>query len=268
MITFIKLGGSLVTDKLVERSFRRDVMTRIAGEIASALSERPDLCLLIGHGSGSFGHFAASRHKTAQGVQTAEEWRAFAQVATVAAELSGLIADVLHSSGVPVWRISPSASAISHDGEITSLSLSSIYAAINHNLVPLVHGDVSIDEVRGGTIISTEKVFFYLAHHLPVHEILLLGEVEGVYDTEKVVIPQITPVNYNKIESMLGGSGGIDVTGGMETKVRDMLDLTKDLPQLRIRIMDGRQPDLLRKTLLGQAAPGTLIFNEETSSDK
>lgn len=261
MYTFIKLGGSLITDKRVERSFRRDVAERIAQEIASALIEQPDLRILIGHGSGSFGHFAAARHKTAQGVQTSEQWRAFAEVATVAAELSGLVAQVLQDAGVPVWRISPSASAISRDGEIATLSLSSITTALEHALVPLVHGDVSIDEMRGGTIVSTERVFFYLAHHLPVNRILLLGEVSGVYDAEHSTIPEITPANYSDIEQLLGGSGGIDVTGGMETKVRDMLDLTLALPHLNIRIMDGRQPDLLRQTLLGNATPGTRIHN-------
>ena len=30
MLAFIKLGGSLITDKLVENSFRADVATRVA----------------------------------------------------------------------------------------------------------------------------------------------------------------------------------------------------------------------------------------------
>ena len=261
MYTFIKLGGSLITDKRVERSFRRDVTERIAQEIASALNENPNLQMLIGHGSGSFGNFSASRYKTAQGVQTQEQWRAFAQVATVASELSGLVAQVLQDAGVPVWRISPSASAISKDGEIKTLALSSIMAALDHRLVPLVHGDVSLDEIRGGTIISTERVFFYLAHHLPVQRILLLGEVDGVYDSEHKTIPEITPHNYDAIEQMLGGSGGIDVTGGMETKVRDMLGLTLELPHLDIHIMNGQQPGLLRNTLVGNILPGTRIHN-------
>lgn len=60
---------------------------------------------------------------------------------------------------------------------------------------------------------------------------------------------------------MLGGSGGIDVTGGMETKVRDMLNLTLELPHLDIHIMNGQQPGLLRNTLVGNILPGTRIHN-------
>jgi isopentenyl phosphate kinase len=118
---------------------------------------------------------------------------------------------------------------------------------------------VGLDEVRGGTILSTEKIFFYLAHHLPVKQILLLGEVKGVYDQTGDVIPQITPQNLPEIEKALGGSAGTDVTGGMETKVQDMLALTHEVPGLTIRIMDGTEPGLLQRTLLGEEQPGTLI---------
>jgi isopentenyl phosphate kinase len=259
MFTFIKLGGSLITDKRVESSFREDVTARVASEIAAALREKPDLQLLVGHGSGSFGHFAAKRHHTIEGVHTADEWRGFAEVATAAAELNALVAKTLRAAEIPVWRIQPSASAIASDGKIAHLSHESIRQALEHELVPLVYGDVSLDTARGGTIISTETIFFYLAHHIPVRQILLLGEVSGVYDQNGAVIPEITPANIADIENALGGSSGVDVTGGMETKVRDMLALVQTIPNLTIRIMDGREPDLLRQTLIGEAQPGTLI---------
>lgn len=259
MLTFVKLGGSLITDKRAENTFRPDVMARIATELAAALSRRDNLRLVLGHGSGSFGHVAAKRYGTMQGVHTPEQWRGFAHVATVASQLSQLVANSLFEASVPVWRLQPSASARSTNGVLVEMALAPLQAALEHGLVPLVHGDVALDDTRGGTIISTETIFFYLAQHLPVDQILLLGEVEGVYDHNGVVIPEITPANYDAIESALGGSAGTDVTGGMETKVRDMLALVKSLPNLSIRIMDGREPGLLERTLLGQAHPGTLL---------
>jgi isopentenyl phosphate kinase len=259
MLTFIKLGGSLITDKRVESSFREDVTARVASEIAVALREKPDLRLLIGHGSGSFGHFAAKRYNTVEGVNTPDEWRGFAEVAAAAADLNALVAKTLRAAEIPVWRLQPSASAMAVDGKIAHLSYEPIKQALEHGLVPLVYGDVSLDTIRGGTIISTETIFFYLAHHVPVQQILLLGEVSGVYDQNGAVIPEITPANIVAIESALGGSSGVDVTGGMETKVRDMLALVQTVPNLTIRIMDGTQPDLLRQTLLGEAQSGTVI---------
>jgi isopentenyl phosphate kinase len=259
MLVFIKLGGSLITDKRVESSFREGVTRRLAEEIYDVLNVNPDLRFLVGHGSGSFGHFAAARHNTANGVQSSEEWRAFAHVSNVAAELNHLVVKAFEQVGLPVWRIQPSASALSHDTNLVDLSLSPIRIALDKGLIPLVYGDVAIDEMKGGTIISTEKLFFYLARHLPVSTVLLLGEVEGVLGADGALIPEINLHNYPALKAAFGGSAGIDVTGGMETKVSDMLSLTEFLPHLSIRILDGRQPGLLKKTLLSEAAPGTLI---------
>jgi isopentenyl phosphate kinase len=194
-----------------------------------------------------------------QGVHTAEEWRGFAHVATVAAELNHLMAKTLDAAGVPVWRMQPSASSISRDGAIRSMAVEPIRQALDHGLVPLVYGDVSLDEVRGGTIVSTETVFFYLARQLPVQRVLLLGEVDGVYDAFGSVIAKITPSTLESVEAALGGSAGTDVTGGMETKVRDMVALVEAVPGLTIRIMSGARPGLLQAALLDQAQPGTLI---------
>lgn len=259
MLTFVKLGGSLITDKRVENSFRADVAQRVASELYEVYSRRDWYPLLVGHGSGSFGHVAAKEYDTIHGVETPEQWRGFAHVATVAAELNYLMAKALHEAGVPVMRFQPSASALAVDGRIDDMAVEPIRRALMGRLVPLVYGDVAIDSRRGGTIISTETIFFYLARYLPVSRILLLGEVDGVYDASGTVIPTITPQTLDNVERALGGSAGTDVTGGMETKVHDMLALVQEQPNITIRIMNGQTPGLLRDTLLNQAAPGTLI---------
>jgi isopentenyl phosphate kinase len=264
MLTFIKFGGSLITDKRVEGSFHEDVVIRLGREIHSAMAAQNDLRVLIGHGSGSFGHFAARQYGTMQGVHTPEQWRGFAQVGNTAAELNYLVAKALQATGLPVWRIQPSASTRSRDGMIVGMAVEPIREALSRGIVPLVYGDVSLDEVRGGTIISTETIFFYLARHLPVNQILLLGEVEGVYDQHGQIISEITPANFGAVEEALGGSAGTDVTGGMETKVRDMLALTQLVHGLTIRIMSGTKPDLLRQTLRGHTQPGTCISASPT----
>ncbi|MBE0690077.1 MAG: hypothetical protein IH587_08155 [Anaerolineae bacterium] len=98
-----------------------------------------------------------------------------------------------------------------------------------------------------------------MAQHLPVDEILLLGNTDGVYGVDGTLIDTITPSNLADVEAALGGSAGTDVTGGMETKVRDMVALAQTRTGLRIRIMSGVTPGLLAATLRGEAQPGTLI---------
>ena len=259
MLTFLKLGGSLITNKRQESTFRPSVMNRLSTEIALALKTNPDMRLLIGHGSGSFGHMIANKYNTINGVSSSKEWRGFAEVATIASELNYLVAQSLKEAGLPIWRIQPSASALAHDGKIIDMSIRSIDKALANNLIPLVYGDVAIDEVRGGTIISTETILSYLIQKLPITQIVLLGEVDGVFDQSAHIIPHITPSNFENYKSALKGSDGVDVTGGMLTKVSDMLSLAKHYAGLKIVICNGKIIGEAQRVLSGEQGIGTLI---------
>lgn len=258
-LTLIKLGGSLITDKRTEKAYRPGRVEAIARALRSALDQRPDLDLIIGHGSGSFGHMAAKRHGTIHGVSGVEAWRGFAEVALAASALNALVAESMAKAQLPVMRFQPSAGTLCADGVIVHWEIANLRAALAAGLIPLVHGDVAFDNRRGGTITSTEALFFYLAGHLPVQRILLLGEVEGVLDASGRLIEHITPSSLPEVEAALGGSAGTDVTGGMETKVREMVALVERTPGLEVRILDGRDPDRLLRVLSTDAAEGTLI---------
>lgn len=258
MLTLLKLGGSLITDKRGENVFRQETCARIASEIAQALAASADVRLIIGHGSGSFGHVAANRHKTIAGVQTSEQWYGFTEVAAVASQLNDLVVRTLHAAGLPAWPMQPSASAVARGGVIQRMALEPIKAAVEHSIIPVVYGDVALDEILGGTIISTETVLTYLAQNLPVDRIVLAGDVPGVLDEVRAVIPLITPANVEHYRPALGGSGGTDVTGGMLTKVTDMVALVERFPSLEVNIVDGTESGVLKAALTGQRV-GTLI---------
>jgi isopentenyl phosphate kinase len=138
--------------------------------------------------------------------------------------------------------------------------------ALSHGLIPLVYGDVAFDKVWGCTIISTEQIFACLAHELRPSRIILASIVEGVYDSDPRQNPQarlfqeIGPGNIAQVEQMLSGSHGVDVTGGMLTKVREMYTLVRSQPYLSVHLISGQREGLIEKALLGQASSeGTLI---------
>jgi len=259
MVTLLKLGGSLITDKTRRETLRPDVLKRIATEIQSARKKSPEMQLIIGHGSGSFGHFEANEHDTIHGVNTPEQWIGFAKVAQVAAALNFHVASALNDAGLPVLRMQPSASAIASAGIIREMSIQPILRAVEHGIVPLVYGDVAFDDEIGGTIVSTETVFSYLVSKLPIRRVLLMGEVDGVYDESGAVIPSIIRENFADIQSTLGGSGGVDVTGGMLTKVQDMLTLANNPPYPDVYILNGKTENLITKALSGETVIGTKI---------
>ncbi len=258
---FFKLGGSRITDKSLEQAIRPETLVRLANEIASALATRPKLRLVIGHGSGSFGHTEAKKYGTRQGVHTPEDWRGFADVAHVAAKLNRYVLDALRTAGVAALNCQPSASAVARDTVIESLVLTPIQNALDHGLVPLVMGDVAVDERRGGTIISTEDVFRYLAQALKPDQILLAGIERGVLTAwpDGDIIPMINTANIESVRSVLHGSHAADVTGGMESKVLEMLAQAQSMPGLAIRIFSGDEPGLVRQMLLDETQAGTTI---------
>ncbi len=261
---FLKLGGSLITDKTQDNTPRMDVIRRLAAEIRSALNAR-NSALLLGHGSGSFGHAAAKRHGTRIGVHTPAQWRGFAEVSVIAARLNRILADALNDAGVPMMSFPPSSWLRCADGRIVESDATNIQLALARGIVPLVMGDVAFDSVRGGTIVSTEEVFAHLTAAFSVESVLLAGETAGVYerwgkpentaagDAASAIIHKITPLNWAQIQAGVGGSRGDDVTGGMAGKVSDMLDLVQRHPTLTVRIFSGLVEGNVLRALGGEA---------------
>ena len=260
-LVFLKLGGSLITDKHQTSTALPETIARLAGEIVAAKKQQPDLQLVLGHGSGSFGHKPAKQYNTRQGVDTPEEWRGFAEVWWQASALNRIVVAALHEAGLSPINLPASAAALAQDGRVASWDLTSLQTALEKGLLPVVHGDVAFDQVRGGTIFSTEDLFNYLAVQLQPQRILLAGIESGVwadYPACTELIEQITPAMLNEIAPALGGSAATDVTGGMDSKVGQMLALVDSIPDLEILIFSGAAPGTVQQALLG-AAPGTRI---------
>jgi len=155
-----------------------------------------------------------------------------------------------------VVSIQPSASIRCRGGKLAAMAVYPIQQLLTRGLLPLVYGDVALDELWGSTIASTEAIFAYLARALHPQRILLLGEVEGVYsvdprkDPQAHVIPIIHAARVGQTDGTLGGSHGVDVTGGMHSKVHLMLELVRDLPGLTVQLVSGLLPGLLERVLL------------------
>ena len=239
---FVKLGGSLLTDKREKEMPRQAVIQRLAQEMQRARLAQPDLRIVLGHGSGSFGHIYASTHGTRTGVATAAQWLGFAQTADAAARLNRIVVAELLAAGVPAWSIQPSVALRCADGRVAAGPESTVSAALARGLLPVVFGDVALDSVRGGTIASTEEIFQALDDALLPSRIILAGEVGGIYSADPLVdpaatlIPSVTPMSFAQIRAGLGGSHGVDVTGGMAAKVEQALGWITKRPELTVLI--------------------------------
>jgi isopentenyl phosphate kinase len=267
-LVFIKLGGSLITDKTKPYTPLLDVMDDLALQIATTLQAQPNLRLVIGHGAGSFGHVAASEYRTRDGYPRASQlthrdrendeehyWKGFAEVWYQASSLNRYVMEALHKAGVRSIALPPSASVIASNGQVAVWETTPISMALAAGIVPVIFGDVVFDEIRGGTILSTETLFNYLVKAFDPERILLAGLEDAVWEdfpARTRRIEKITPASFEEIKKHVGQSAAADVTGGMEAKVKEMLDLVQHNPGLKVQIFSGTVPGNLVRTLMGE----------------
>lgn len=263
-LVFLKLGGSLITDKAAPYTVRPDKLSALADEIKAALARDPNLRLVLGHGSGSFGHYAVKEYFPHLEIKTRKDWIGFSEVWYRASLLNRHVMDALHQAGISSMAIQPSASVISKNGAVEHWDLAPLERALKAGIIPVIYGDMIFDTVKGGTVLSTEALMFYLARQLKPSRILLAGLEAAVwadFPARRQRVQKVTPKTYDSIAGKVGGSHGADVTGGMKSKVEEMLRLVEEISQTIVQIFSGEESENLEKVLLGEQL-GTLIASD------
>jgi isopentenyl phosphate kinase len=260
-LILLKLGGSLITEKARPETPRREVIARLAGEIARASRESP--CrLILGHGSGSFGHVAARESGIAQGLRSPEQLPGISRTQGRAAALHHILIEALLKAGALPYSIAPSSCLISDGGRPVELAADPLLLALDHGLLPVLYGDVVMDRAWGVSICSTEKVFeigarTLLDHGHTIRRALWLGETDGLYDAGGRTVPRISAGDFERAAGAIGAPAGTDVTGGMLHRVETALALARlGIPSL---LANGLTPGLLERAVRGEEVPGTEV---------
>ncbi len=259
---FIKLGGSLITDKDHENHAKRELICGLLVSLKAYLDANPETRVLLGHGSGSFGHAAAAKHQTRTGVSGSDGWLGYQAVWRAARELHNIVLELGLEAGLPLISFPPSAMISASQGQVAIWNLEPIAVALENGLIPVIYGDVVVDEVLGGTIMSTEDLLVELAASFQPDLVLLAGKEAGVYTDFpdcQTLIPHLSA--DSPLSEALQGSSSIDVTGGMREKVLLMQRLCALSPQTKVRIFSAQEPSNLLKALHGEPL-GTLITHQ------
>lgn len=258
-LIFLKLGGSLITDKFKPETVRKDILSDCLAQVRHWMQENPTSGLVLGHGSGSFGHNAAKTFHTREGVSTEQEWLGYAEVWYSARKLNNYVVDACAEAGIPVVDFPISAGIVTDNRMVDSFNIDPLKYTLTQGLVPVVHGDVCIDRSLGATILSTEEIFAILATSLKPSRILLAGIEQGVYadypQNENLI--SFMPAEAD-LSTFLYGSKARDVTGGMETKVKVMQQIAQTFPGMEILIFSGLEDNSIYKALSGEVL-GTCI---------
>lgn len=255
----IKIGGSLITDKRKREKARLDVINSLASEIKPFVKKKK---LIVAHGGGSFPHYPAKEYRVNEGILNKDSLKGFCLTNDAAARLNRIVVKAFLNAGINAISIQPSAFMLCKHGEVICGDVRVIKEALKNRIVPVPYGDAAFDTFKGITIISTEQILAHLALKLKAKKIIVAGIVDGVYtsdpfsDPSAKIIPRITKENFPKIKGMLSGSHGVDVTGGMLSKVEELVALSRK--GIKSQIIGAEKNGNLKRAILGHRV-GTII---------
>ncbi len=212
----LKLGGSVITDKAGNDVIDRQQLAAIA----AALKES-DFSGYLVHGAGSCGHPEAHRYHLDQGADRSNA----VGIGITHRAVSGLnqvVVEALQNEGIDAIGVHLLDSCLADGGRLVSAPVELLQRLTALGITPVLHGDVVLDRSRGACIVSGDQVISVLAPQLSVGRVGLATDVPGVLSDGQVV-RTITPSDVAGLS--IGASSTVDVTGGMQGKIRELLAL-------------------------------------------
>ncbi|KKT39974.1 hypothetical protein A3K29_03675 [Candidatus Collierbacteria bacterium RIFOXYB2_FULL_46_14] len=258
-LVLIKLGGSLITDKSIDRTSRPGTICRLAGELKK-IRKTFDGKILVAHGAGSFAHRPAVEFRVKDGIKGPLQFKGFPIVADRAIELNRIIIKNFLDQKLPAVSFSPESCILASNFKVEEVFCVPIEQALKVGYIPVLYGDVIFDKKVGACIYSTELVLGALAGKLAKKfriSFVYCTDTDGVFDSTGKTLPEINHKNIKEVEKFITGSGQIDVTGGMVHKVRESLAMADK--GFETIIINGNRPNELSKAILGDKHHGTHI---------
>jgi len=260
-LILIKLGGSVITDKKRPRVAKEAVIRRLGREILKALPKYNGK-IIIGHGSGSFGHTYAARYKTQEGIIDKDSLEGLVKTADVATQINRIVIKNLIKVGLKTVSFAPASFIYAKDKKVSKSFVAPIIKCLDIGIIPVVYGDVVMDEKRGFCIFSGEGVLNTLIKEFEnvYQDIKIVYGVStnGVHDEAGKTIEKITMANFGEFKRQISGSKATDVTGGMLHKVEESLKVAKY--GIKTVIINANLHGELSNALLGKSHRGTEIL--------
>ena len=264
----LKIGGSILTKKDAPESEVDSVnLKRIALEIKKSL-DNSSKELVIVHGAGSFGHPPAKKYKIGQSFDKDEYPQkriGFCEIQNAVKKLNMLICEEFISHGLPVIAVPASSFITANSKRITDGNLDIFKKYLSKGFIPIIYGDVVLDEDLEFCVISGDQIIQYLASNLNPSKVVLGTDVDGVYNKNpKTHDDAIFFDKFTSLEDLdtLEGTTNVDVTGGMVGKIKELLYLA-DLG-IESKIINAEIENNIYKVLENDDVKGTVISRSKT----
>ena len=246
----LKLGGSVLTKKHGFMEADTASIARLAAAVGRAYKAGVR-DLIIVHGAGSFGHAPVLKYKLNDGVRTKKQTWACALTHSACAHFSSHVTDALIKAGVPAISVPPADIARSRNRRIVFMDRKVVFDKLKAGYVPVLFGDMLPDSALGCSVCSGDQIVSYFGKY--AKRVVMATNVDGVLADGKLV-QRITGKNFAQVSRHLCCSGASDVTGGMEGKIREIMEC-----RAPAYIVNAKKPARVLALLMGKKAVSTRI---------
>ncbi len=258
----LKIGGSAITVKDADQpTIDEDNLDRIAEEISNYNDD-----LVIVHGAGSYGHIYAKKYSIGDIISNPSDhlYKIEGLCITQASVqlLNYIVCEKLQEKGVPAVGIKPSSFVITDNKRIKLCDTEVIKRYIDNGFVPVIYGDAVLDynDYVKFAIISGDQLITYLASDLKADKVILSSDVDGIYTDNPKTNPDAKLLDVVTRETSLKlseNSNQADVTGGMNGKIKELLELADQ--DVQSQIINAEVPGNISLAVTGKDVKGTII---------
>ena len=253
----IKIGGSVITNKAIQDSFKKDVLDNLAQQIKKSKKD-----IIIVHGAGSFGHILAKKYNLNQGYQNKNQIYGFSLTHAMVQKLNLFVLNSLHENGIAAVSLPPHNFLKLKNHKFSSFNYNIFNDYLKLGITPVTFGDVVLDEKLSFSICSGDLLMQILSNCFKPEKAIFIIDEDGLFTSNPKINKNAELINSTTIEKLkkltVSADKHADVTGGMGGKI----DTIKNIAKLGIDtvLLNGNKPDRLFKVLIGKETVSTTIY--------
>ncbi len=157
----------------------------------------------------------------------------------------------IHSKENNIINVKPEKKDLGFVGIPDKININFIDEALNKNKIPIV-APLGLGKNNQTYNINGDSVASAIAKKIKSRRLLLMTNVEGVYDDKKTLISEIKPLD---LENLIKWDV---VQGGMIPKIKNCVDAVENGVR-GVVILDGRKPHSILHEIFSDQGSGTLI---------
>jgi isopentenyl phosphate kinase len=213
---FIKIGGSLITDKRGGAlTVRERMISDIGADLVDIIEERR---VVLANGAGSFGHPVVKSYGIDKDGMNPG---GISRVCSSVDHLNRIVVRSLVEMGIPAVSFPPRSFVYRDAGGNFVLFREPIVNMLKIGVVPVAYGDLIFDERKGSSVISGDDIPLLISDLIDTAVFLI--DMPGIIDERGEVVRKM---NERQID-MVKGDYEADVTGGILSKVKKGFILRK-----------------------------------------